>query len=138
MRGPGATFAEHRMLYTALLSTPDQAHTRYLVDFDLAPLAEQVRSQARAVGIAQVGDVIAVTDGGNGLEEALQRHLAGNRATILDWYHAADHLCDFAAGPYARDDPARQAWAAEATGILSEQGGEALLTHLRAAVLPPR
>ena len=63
------------MLYTALLYTPDKEHTRYLVDFDLEPLAEQVRTQAGALGIAQVSDLIAITDGGNGLEEALQRQL---------------------------------------------------------------
>ncbi len=40
------------------------------------------------VKAAGVGDLIAITDGGNGLEEALQRHLAGSLRTILDWYHA--------------------------------------------------
>jgi hypothetical protein len=96
MQGAGASKAEHRMLYTALLYTPDKEHTRYLVDFELDALAEQVRCQARALGISQVSDLIAVTDGGNGLEEALQRHLADNVTTILDWYHAAEHICDFA------------------------------------------
>lgn len=138
MQGPGAGKAEHRMLYTALLYTPDKEHTRYLVDFDLDPLAEQVRSQARALGIGGVSDLIAVTDGGNGLEEALQRHLADNLTTILDWYHAAEHVYDFAAVLHAQDEAARQDWADEAKGILYEQGGEALLTHLQAVVLPPR
>ncbi len=138
MQGPGAGKAESRMLYTALLYTPDKEHTRYLVDFDLEPLAEQVRSQASALGIAQVSDLIAVTDGGNGLEEALQRNLADNLPTILDWYHAAEHLCDFAAVLYAHDEAARHTWADEAKGILYERGGEALLTHLQALELPPR
>ena len=138
MQGPGAGQAESRMLYTALLYTPDKEHTRYLVDFDLAPLAEQVRTQASALGIAQVSDLIAITDGGNGLEEALQRNLATNLTTILDWYHAAEHLNDFAAVRHAGDETARHAWAAEAAGILYEQGGEALVTHLQAVVLPPR
>src|SRR5437867_3275405 len=31
MQGPRAGAAEHRMLYTALLYTPDKKHTRYLV-----------------------------------------------------------------------------------------------------------
>ena len=137
MQGPGASQAEHRMLYTALLYTPDKEHTRYLVDFELDALAEQVRAQARALGLAQVSDLIAVTDGGNGLEEALQRHLADDLTTILDWYHAAEHLCDFAGAWHARDEPARQQWAHQAKGILYEQGGEALLAHLRALVLPP-
>lgn len=138
MQGPQASKAEHRMLYTALLYTPDKEHTRYLVDFELDALAEQVRSQARAVGIAQVSDLIAVTDGGNGLEESLQRHLADNLTTILDWYHAAEHLCDFAKVWHARDEGARTQWQHEAKEILYEQGGEALLTHLQAIELPPR
>lgn len=138
MQGVGASKAEHRMLYTALLYTPHKEHTRYLVDFELDALAEQVRAQARALGIAQVRDLIAVTDGGNGLEEALQRHLAEDLTTILDWYHAAEHLCDFARVWHARDDEARSQWQQEAKGILYEQGGEALLAHLRALELPAR
>jgi hypothetical protein len=138
MQGPGATKAEHRMLYTALLYTPEKEHSRYLVDFELDGLAEQVRAQARAVGITQVSDLIAVTDGGNGLEEALQRHLAENLTTILDWYHAAEHLGDFAKVWHARDEAARTQWLEEAKGLLYEHGGEALLLSLRALELPPR
>lgn len=138
MQGIGAGKAEHRMLYTALVYTPNKEHTRYLVDFELDRLAEQVRWQARALGISQVSDLIAITDGGNGLEEALQRHLADNLTTILDWYHAAEHLCDFAKVWHAHDETARQQWQQEAKGILYEQGGEALLEHLRALELPRR
>jgi hypothetical protein len=137
MQGPRATKAEHRMLYTALLYTPQKEHTRYLVDFELDALAAQVRAQARALGLKQVSDLIAVTDGGNGLEQALQRHLAEHLTTILDWYHAAEHLADFAKAWHGRDETARQAWQAEATGILYEEGGKALLAHLRALTLPP-
>jgi hypothetical protein len=138
MQGVRASKAEHRMLYTALLYTPQKEHSRYLVDFELDALAEQVRSQARALGIAQVSDLIAITDGGNGLEEALQRHLAENLATILDWYHAAEHLCDFAKVWHDHDEEARTQWQHEAKGILYEQGGEALLGYLQAIALPPR
>jgi len=137
MQGVKASKAEHRMLYTALLYTPQKEHTRYLVDFELDALAEQVRAQASAVGVAQVSDLIAVTDGGNGLEEALQRHLAEDLTTILDWYHAAEHLCDFAKVWHAHDEEKRSQWQQQAKGILYEQGGEALLTHLHALALPP-
>jgi len=137
MQGIGAGRAEHRMLYTALLYTPHKEHTRYLVEFELDKLAEQVRSQARALGIAAVQDVIAITDGGNGLEEALQRNLADNLTTILDWYHAVEHLCDFAAVFHPKDETARDAWAAEAKTILYERGGTALLEHLHAVDWPP-
>jgi hypothetical protein len=137
MQGVKATKAEHRMLYTALLYTPDKEHTRYLVDFELDALAEQVRSQARALGMTQTSALLAVTDGGNGLEEALQRHLAENLRTILDWYHAVEHLCDFAKQWHARDHEACTQWQEQAKGILYEQGGEALLTFLQGIVLPP-
>src|SRR5260370_16958889 len=65
MQGPGAGQAEHRMLYTALLYTPNKEHTRYLVDFELATLAEQVRSQPRVSGVSKSSDLISVTDRGN-------------------------------------------------------------------------
>ncbi len=136
MQGPGAGKEEHRMLYTALLYTPGKEHTRYLVDFELDTLAEQLRAQARAVGVTQVSELIAVTDGGNGLEEALSRHLAENLTTILDWYHAAEHICDFAK-VWHDDEETRAQWQHEAKGILYEQGGEALLAYLRALALPP-
>lgn len=138
MQGPKATKAEHRMLYTALLYTPGKEHTRYLVDFDLDALAGQVRAQARALGIQWVSQLIAITDGGNGLEQALYRHLAEDLITILDWYHAAEHVADFAKLWHEGDEAARRAWQAEATALLVEQGGAALLTYLQALALPPR
>jgi hypothetical protein len=136
MQGPDATKAEHRMLYTALLYTPDKRHTRYVVDFELDALAAQVRSLAIACGVPEVKDLIAVTDGGNGLEEALERHLADNLTTILDWYHAVKHLHDFAAVLHARDELAASAWAGQAKGILYERGGAGLLEFLQQVTLP--
>ena len=136
MQGINASRADHRMLYTALLDTPGKEHTRYLVDFELDALAEQVRFQARALGMASVSDLIAITDGGPGLEEALQRHLAENLTTILDWYHAAEHVCDFAAVLHPQDEMARHAWATEAKTVLYERGGEALLEHRRSLEWP--
>jgi hypothetical protein len=138
LQGMGAGKADHRMLYTARLYTPEKEHSRYLVDFDLDSLAEQVRSQARALGLTQVSDLIAVTDGGNGLEEALQCHLADNLTTILDWYHAAEHLGTFAKLWHGREEEACRRWQQQAQAIRHEQGGEALLAWLRAIDLPAR
>jgi hypothetical protein len=136
MQGPDATKAEHRMLYTALLYTPDKQHARYLVDFELDALAAQVRALARACGVGEVTDLIAITDGGHGLEEALGRHLADNLTTILDWYHALQHVHECAAVLHARDPEAATTWAKHAEGILYEQGGIALLEFLQQMTLP--
>ncbi len=131
MQGIGAGKAEHRMLYTALLYTPGKEHSRYLVDFELDALAEQVRSQARALGVAQVSDLIAITDGGNGLEEALQRHLAEDLHDDPGLVSRGRTPVRLRQGSGTRDDEAaRTQWQTEAKGILYEQGGEALLTLL--------
>lgn len=135
MQGAGAGPAEHRMLYTAVVYTPDKEHHRYLVEFELDVLAEQLRAQTRACGLTEVGQLVAITDGGNGLEEALLRNLADNLPTVLDWYHAAEHLSAFAAVWFRSAEEPRRAWVEQATGILYEQGGEALLGHLRAVTL---
>lgn len=130
MQGAGAGPAEHRMLYTAVVYTPDKEHHRCLVDFELDVLAEQLRAQTRACGLTDVGQLVAITDGGNGLEEALIRNLAENLPTVLDWYHAAEHLSAFAAVRFGSDEEPRRAWVEQAQGVLYEQGGEALLGHL--------
>jgi hypothetical protein len=132
MQGAGAGPAEHRMLYTAVVYTPDKKHHRYLVEFELDVLAEQLRAQTRAIGLTDVGQLVAITDGGNGLEEALTRHLAANLSTVLDWYHAAEHLSAFATVWFGSDEEPRRAWADHAKGLLYERGGDALLEHLRA------
>ena len=98
-------------------------------------LAEQVRDQTRACGLKDVKQLVAITDGGNGLEEALQRHLAVNLTTILDWYHAVEHLSDYARVWFGSDDELRRAWLEKAKGILYEQGGEALLAHLQGVIV---
>jgi hypothetical protein len=133
MQGPGAMQTDHRMLYTARLYTPDKRHSRYLVDFNLDSLAEQLRPLTRSCGIREVAELIAITDGGNGLEEALHRHLAENLTTILDWYHAAEHLHAFAAKLHPQDPAAAAAWCQRTKGILYERGGEALLDDLQPA-----
>jgi hypothetical protein len=74
-------------------------------------LAEQLRSQIRTYGLTAVSQFVAITDGGQGLEEARRRHRAEDRATALGWYHAAEYL--------------------------SDAGREALLDHWRGVALPP-
>ena len=136
MQGIGASQAEHRMLYTALLYTPGEEHTRYLVDFKLDALAEQVRSQARALGIVQVSDLIAITDGGNGLEEALPRHLAEEHADDPGLVSRGRTPVRLAKAWHGDDEAAHTQWQTQAKDILYEQGGKALLTYLQALALP--
>ena len=136
MQQPGGARAEGRMLYTAVLYTPDKSRSHYLVDFDLGRLAGQMRQAAIALGLGEASRVIAITDAGNGLEAALRRHFRDDLLCILDWYHAAQHLHAYASGLYPADALAAAAWAKKAKDILYQRGGTALLAHLRRQPAP--
>jgi len=136
MQQPGGKKAEGRMLYTALLYTPDKEHSHYLVDFDLDRLAAQMRRAAIALGLGRADQLIALSDAGNGIEAALQRHFWDDLLCILDWYHAAQHLHDFARCLHPRAAEPQTAWAEQAKGILYEQGGTALVAWLRDLPVP--
>lgn len=137
MQQPGGGKADRRMLYTAVLYTPDKSHSHYLVDFDLDRLGAQLRQAAIRLGLGQAAQVIAITDAGNGIEQTLKRHFWEDMLCILDWYHASQHLHEYAAALYPQDAAASRAWAERAKGVLYEQGGTALLTHLRQLPAPP-
>jgi hypothetical protein len=132
MQRSGGHKAEHRMIYTATLYTPDKKRTHYLVDFDLDRIAAQLRQAATVFGLGAADRVLAISDGGNGLEEALRRHFWDELLCILDWYHASQHLHDYAKVLHARDAQAQAVWVQQAKAVLYEQGGTALLAHLRA------
>lgn len=132
----GGKKALHRMLYTATLYTPDKSQTHYLVEIDLDAIAAQMRSAAKALGLGRANQLVAISDGGNGLEEAIKRHFDDDLLCILDWYHAAEHLHAYAKALHSRDAAACAAWAKQAKDILYEKGGTALLAHLRQQSVP--
>jgi hypothetical protein len=107
----GGDRSEGRMLYTAILYTPDKQHSHYLVDFDLDRLVGQLRQVAIALGLSVAEQLIAITDAGNGLEAALRRHFRADLLCILDWYHASEHLHAFATALHAQEPTQRAAWA---------------------------
>jgi hypothetical protein len=133
----GGAKAEGRMLYTAILYTPSKSSGHYLVDFDLDSLAGQMRRAAVRFGLGRANQLIALTDGGNGLEEALRRNFDEDLLCILDWYHASEHLHDYAKALHGQGSCAAAAWARQAKTILYERGGTALLAHLRGQEAPP-
>lgn len=136
MQKSGGAKAEHRMLYTAVLYTPDKSSHHYLVDFELDRLAAQMRQASIKLGLDAANQINAISDAGNGLEAALRRNFWEDLLCILDWYHASEHVHDYSKCLQAGDSEAAKAWAEKAKGILYEQGGTALLGHLRAQEVP--
>lgn len=137
-RGPDGKGIVYRMLYVGLLYDPRKQHTLYVADFDHEAAAAQLRLYAAALRLGAADTLVALTDAGNGLEPALRGCCSEALVFVLDFYHAAQHLHTFAQSWHGRDSPAAGEWAAQAKGLLREQGGAALLEHLQNVELGPQ
>jgi len=144
--------AEGRMPYVAAVYNPappppaagaadgprPRMQARYLAGlYDLDELGLQLRRQAAQVGMDAAEVWIALSDGGNGLEEFLQRNF--NRAdlvVILDFWHAASYLEELARAWHPQDAAQGTALAQAWCHTLKHAGGTALLAQLRALELP--
>jgi hypothetical protein len=108
MQGPEAAKAEGRMVAVGMVfnpqSRPPQASdkrlsmpcdgVRYLAGFyDLKDLGLQMRRQGGQVGMDTADIWIALTDGGNGLENFIDVNFPG-AVKILDFQHPAGRLSD--------------------------------------------
>jgi hypothetical protein len=124
------------MMYVGLLDDPRKEHTIYLTGYDQRSLAEQMRAYAIGFRLGTADRVVALTDGGNGLEGALSGHFGGKVEFILDFWHASEHLHAWAKCRYGDANSAAKAWAEEAIGRMRDGGGEALLSWLREQRLP--
>ncbi len=151
-QGPGGRHADGRMAYVGGVYNPPPPEwlrpggpapplqARYVSGlYSLAQMGPLLRYQATAVGMQPAEVWIALSDGGNGLEELLQSHF--NRAdlvVILDFYHAASYVQALARALYAdeREQASRQAeqWCR----LLKEEGGATTLAVLRAWDWPAR
>ena len=127
---------EWRMLYVGLLYDPRKEHTVYVTDFDFQAVAARLRAYAVAFGLSAAEVVVALTDGGNGLERVLRRNVSDALQFVLDYWHEAERLHKLAGLLHPGDSGAAAAWAARAKGLLWEQGGAALLRYLRRTRLP--
>jgi hypothetical protein len=92
-------------------------------------VAEPLRHMAAQVGMGAARRWIAVCDGGAGLEDLLKRHFGRIDEVILDFYHASEHLGDFAKA-WCGDAEAATATHAEWSHRLKHEGGAAMLAWL--------
>ena len=108
MQGPGGCKVDGRMvgvgmIYNPQPRSPDEEAlskpcdgVRYLAGlYSLEELGLQMRRQGAHVGMDDAEQWIALTDGGNGLEEFIDVNFP-RAAKILDFQHAAGHLASLA------------------------------------------
>lgn len=140
MQGAKAAKAEGRMVGVAMVYNPQPRArdedalakpcdgVRYLAGlYTLDELGLQLRRQAAQVGMDAAEQWIALSDGGNGLEEFFDVNFP-DAVKILDFQHAAGHLASLAklACPGAAGDKLLSAWC----HTLKHAGGATLLKVL--------
>ena len=89
-----------------------------------------------AFGLGAAEVQVAITDGGNGLERVLRQNVSDALQFVLGYWHEVERLHKLAGLLHAGDSAAAATWVGRAKGILWEQGGRALLRHLRGIRLP--
>ena len=150
-QGGGA--AEGRMAYVAGVYNPAPAdwllppgrspprlQARYLAGlYALEELGPLLRRLAARVGMERAALWVALSDGGNGLEDFVRQNF--NRAdlvVILDFYHAASYLEKLAKALYPDDEALSVAQAEQWCRLLKEEGGATTLAVLREWRWPER
>lgn len=146
-QGPRGEKRECRMPWVATVFNPPSAgeprggriwETRYVAGLmSLPEIGRQLRAECQAVDVSQADMVIALTDGGNGLESCLIDALAGiakETTFILDFYHVSEHLLEFAKLRHP-DETSREQQMKEWCHTLKWKGGDHLLADLEALEL---
>lgn len=100
----------------------------------LSEIGSQLRRECRQVGLPHADVAIAISDGGNGLEDCLLDVLAAlgpKIEFILDFYHASEHLRDFVS-VWITDEARRSKQVEEWCHHLKHSGGASLVEQLKA------
>lgn len=148
IQGPNGVEAEGRMINIGMIynpipderdrwADPDQTRrppwqARYVTSLNgMAGLATPLRQQAAQVGMDSAQRWVAISDGGNGLEDFLSINFPRVEAVILDFYHASEYLGEIARAWHPTDEDASKAWSKKWCHDLKHEGGEAVLGRLR-------
>ena len=152
-QGPGGKSAEGRMAYVASVynprpadwlpspgKAPPEMQARYVSGlYSLDQMGPLLRRQAARVGMEDAEVWVALTDGGNGLEDFCQENF--NRpdlVLILDFYHAASYLGDLAKALFPQEEEKATAQAEQWCRLLKAEGGAVTLAALENAEWPAR
>lgn len=133
MQGPKGAAADGRMAAIGMIwNAGEEGRVRYACGLTggLAALGEPLRRQAAQVNMDAAERWVAISDGGSGIEDWLRTNFPRVEAVILDFYHAAEHLCDWAKAlhpPGPEAERVGSAWCHR----LKHEGGRAVLAALR-------
>jgi hypothetical protein len=96
----------------------------------LNTLSEPLRNQGGQGGMDRADRWVAISDGGAGIEDWLRLNFPRVESVILDFYHAAEYLGEWAKVLHADETEAKRV-AGEWCHRLRHEGGELVLSDLR-------
>lgn len=148
-QGPGGHSAEGRMVYVGMIYNPvpqererwanpagrrPEFQARYVTSLTggLHGLATPLRAQGGQVGMDAAERWLAISDGGSGLEDFLRVNFPRVEEVILDFFHVAERLHDFAKAYLPSDADEAERMASAWCEQLKTEGGVALRTRLQA------
>lgn len=143
-QGPGGAKADGRMVAVGMVYNPRSEHdpgglpphqVRYVAGFyELDELGSRLRDQAMQAGWHLAERRIALSDGGNGLEQLIGRHFPLAQC-ILDFWHASEHVAELARAIHPTDEEAFAKLHHKWCHQMKHEGGRALLAELEALPL---
>jgi hypothetical protein len=143
MQGTNGAKADGRMVWVGKVFSPLAEPTmrflkphapkaRYQAGLmNLEALGARLRRQAAQVGMDRAEQWVALTDGGNGLDDFMDVHFP-RAERILDFYHAAEHLGDFAKAYFGGDAAATEEMTKAWSHQMKHEGGSTVLATLEA------
>ena len=147
-QGPGGVKTEGKMVYVGMVYNPVPEHrdrwanpqanrqpdwqSRYVAQVrPLDELSQPLRRQAGQVGLDKAERIIAISDGGAGLEDFLRMNFPLVEVVILDFYHAAEYVSKLSKALHPTDESAATTWRETTCEKLKTQGGRVVLEELR-------
>ena len=133
MQGTSGASAEGRMAAVGMVWNAGQpGQVRYVCGLmgGLAVLGDPLRNQGAQVGMDKAQRWVAISDGGAGIESWLRANFPRVEAVILDFYHVAEYLSEWAKVLYPDEAEAQdvaKAWCHR----LKHEGGEVVLADLK-------
>jgi len=133
MQGARGSKADGRMAAVGMVwNAGKPGQVRYVCGLTggLKVLGHPLRNQAAQVGMDRADRWVAISDGGSGLEDFLRAHFPRVEVVILDFYHAAEYLGEWAKVLHPDEAEARQVakvWCHR----LKHEGGESVLADLK-------
>ena len=131
-QGANGAKADGRMAYVATVYNPRSAHdprrpephqVRFLAGFyGLDDLGTQVRRQAAQVGWDDAEQQIAISDGGNGLENFFRKNFPLAEC-IIDFWHVKEHLVELSKALWPDAEALRQQRVDDWCHRLKHEGG---------------